>query len=83
MKIDTRHAITRKLFCLLYRLSQGLIWPRGQPWLFYLKVENMSSDSEDEDFAEYGIPLDPLNEGTINKRLKMHQLNLVETCGIG
>jgi len=41
----------------------------------------MSSDSEDEDFAEYGTPLDPLNEGTINKSLKMHQLNLVETCG--
>jgi hypothetical protein len=51
--------------------------------LSHLKVENMSSDSEDEDFAEYGTPLDPLNEGTINKSLKMHQLNLVETCGIG
>jgi len=40
----------------------------------------MSSDSEDEDFAEYGIPLDPLNEGTINKRLKTHKFNHVETC---
>lgn len=26
----------------------------------------MSSDSEDEDFAEYGTPLDPLDEGTKN-----------------
>jgi len=43
----------------------------------------MSSDSEDEDFAEYGTPLDPLNEGTINESLKTHQLNLVETCGRG
>jgi hypothetical protein len=24
----------------------------------------MSSDSEDEDFAEYGTALDPLDEGT-------------------
>jgi hypothetical protein len=40
----------------------------------------MSSDSEDEDFAEYGTPLDPLNEGTINESLKTNQLNLVESC---
>jgi hypothetical protein len=26
----------------------------------------MSSDSEDEDFAEYGTALDPLDEGTKN-----------------
>jgi hypothetical protein len=43
----------------------------------------MSSDSEDEDFADYGTALDPVNEGTINKILKMPQLNLVDTCDAG
>jgi hypothetical protein len=43
----------------------------------------MSSESEDEDFAEYGTALDPFNEGSINKVLKMRKPDRIDNRAIG